>query len=171
MCRSIRLALGASPPTGWGFKSPLRHDMLPDCSGVASSRASSAPDAEVGVRVSRVSAERMRRVTVLAVTALAVGAAVASSPAASVGAQPVPQQFTTPGSASFAVPDGICFVTVHADGGHGGSVPEEAVGGKGAMVAARVTVAPGDTLSLLVAGKGNNSSLLVGGGGGVGGGG
>jgi hypothetical protein len=54
--------------------------------------------------------------------ALALGASsVALVAAPTAGAAPVPQDFTTPGSATFDVPAGICSVSIVSDGGHGGA--------------------------------------------------
>src|SRR6478735_352932 len=66
------------------------------------------------------------------------------------------------------VPEGICFVTVTVDGGHGGEGNNFA-GGAGATVTARVDVSPGDVLAVQVAGAG--ADAFSGGSGGAGGGG
>src|SRR5688572_32843127 len=60
-------------------------------------------------------------------------------------APPESPQFTTPGATTFVVPAGICFVTVIADGGHGGAHGVTA-GGAAATVTARVPVTPGTSL-------------------------
>jgi hypothetical protein len=81
-------------------------------------------------------------------------------------------------SAPLLVPTGICFVTVTADGGHGGATTDgmspEAGGGAGAEVTARVPVTPGDQLAVEVGGAGGggtNGQSTGPGSGGVGGGG
>ena len=90
---------------------------------------------------------------------------------------------STTGTGFFAsaatVPANVCFVTVSADGGHGGNILDEftgAVGGVAASVTARVGVTPGDGLAAEVGGAGgsvepNARSSAGGGPGGVGGGG
>ena len=62
---------------------------------------------------------------------------------------------STPGFQAQAatVPAGICFVTVTAEGGHGGAGSDGA-GGVGASVTARVGVSPGDVLAVQVGGAG-----------------
>jgi hypothetical protein len=70
---------------------------------------------------------------------------------------------STPGFVASAatVPTGICFVTVTADGGHGGDSPS-ATGGAGATVTARVSVSVGGTLSVMVGGTGGSSFAVTG---------
>src|SRR5262245_1904845 len=84
---------------------------------------------------------------------------------------------STPGFVANAatVPAGICFVTIAADGGHGGASTGNA-GGVAASVSARVGVTPGSVLSVLVGGAGadgvaDEPGEGAGGQGGVGGGG
>ena len=97
----------------------------------------------------------------------------------SLNAAPVSQPFTTPGAATFAVPAGICFVTITASGGQGGSAFTGGTptnpGADGATVTARVAVTPGQSLSIFVAGAGANGIIgttsETGGAGGIGGGG
>ncbi|MCJ7436709.1 MAG: hypothetical protein MUP97_02965, partial [Acidimicrobiia bacterium] len=67
------------------------------------------------------------------------------------------------------MPAGICFATVVADGGHGGASASLAAGGSSASVSARVTVTPGDHLSVLVGGAGGAGTANPSGVGGIGG--
>lgn len=88
---------------------------------------------------------------------------------------------TTPGVVNPApvVPAGVCAVTITADGGHGGgAAAHPATGGAAALVGARVAVAPGTTLNVLVGGAGGTgfdgdgvTTFSYGGAGGIGGGG
>ena len=82
----------------------------------------------------------------VSVVALAVGPA---------GAQPTTvfssdAQGLIPGAYAVTVPAGVCFVTISADGGHGGTNASftTAPGGTGATVSIRVAVTPGETLGL-----------------------
>ena len=78
----------------------------------------------------------------------------------------------TPGSYPVSVPAGICFVTISADGGHGGASSNGQVGGVAASVGARVAVTAGSALTVEVGGVGGDGTLPVfGGSGGIGGGG
>src|SRR6202043_2831245 len=56
------------------------------------------------------------------------------------------------------VPAGICFVTITADGGHGGVGSGGAAVAPGAMVSARVGVTPGQVLSIEVGGHGADAA-------------
>jgi hypothetical protein len=104
---------------------------------------------------------------VLAGVLAAGGLAVVAAPA---GAAPQ-TLFTSTGPGNVedaaAVPAGVCFVTVTADGGEGGSTA--AAGGFGALVTARVAVAPGVALDVMVAGEGGDGVAGEGGAGGAGG--
>jgi hypothetical protein len=110
--------------------------------------------------------------TLLAVTAVAafVAASVWTSPAAAS----LTQVFTTPGAATFTVPDGATSVTVEAWGAQGGAgggfgspCTPAAAGGFGGDVKATYAVSPGDTLYLYVGAKGGDGGC--GGDGGTGG--
>ena len=81
-----------------------------------------------------------------------------------------------PGSSTFAVPGGpypfvvpVGVTTVHvvAVGGTGGSleIPGQPVGGRGAVVSADLSVAPGSTLDVFVAGNGAVGAAGINGGG------
>ena len=112
----------------------------------------------------------------VAAVALAAGGAVVvdAAPAGAVPGHDV--VFNTPGLGSFDVPAGVCFVTITADGGHGGAGTGTGgvtmPGGAGVMVTGRVATSPGATFEVLVAGGGGASAQGgVGGfGGGAGGG-
>ena len=56
-------------------------------------------------------------------------------------ADAVTETFSEPGADSFTVPTGICSVVITAAGGQGGQVAGT-VGGVGASVSGRITVAP-----------------------------
>ena len=69
---------------------------------------------------------------------------------------------------SFVVPDGVTTITVEvwgASGGAGGTCAENGcgpggVGGKGAHVVAQVAVTPGETLAILVGGRGTDGATI-----------
>ncbi len=72
--------------------------------------------------------------------------------------------FTTPGSATWTVPDGVTSLHIVATGaGGGGSYSGR--GGSGAVVTATLTVSPGDVLALEVGGGGGATGVDGGGGG------
>lgn len=78
--------------------------------------------------------------------------------------------YTTPGSYTWTVPDGVTLIQIVATGGGGGaSLPGTGSGGNGGnggMVTATLAVTPGDTLSLYVGGGGAGTTQFTGGGGG-----
>src|SRR5713101_8453483 len=96
---------------------------------------------------------RASRILPLAVAISSVGLLALGSPA---GAAPVIATFTTPGvvAGGFTVPTGVCFVTITADGGPGGTGEGGAAGGVGAEATGRVPVTPGSVLTVVVAGAG-----------------
>ena len=96
--------------------------------------------------------------------ALSSGGAAAAAPVTLLSS-------STPGSQSVDVPTGICFVSITADGGHGGAGPDAGEGGVAASVSARRPVTPGAALDVLVVGAGQTADESSGGVGGVGGGG
>jgi hypothetical protein len=111
----------------------------------------------------------MRRVFAVGVAAGlgAFGLALGGGPA---GAAPVELfEASGPETGSATVPAGICFVTIRASGGVGGS--NGPAGGAGAVVEARVAVPEGASLNVLVAGAGGPAQVGLGGAGGFGGGG
>lgn len=84
--------------------------------------------------------------------------------------------FTYTGSEqTYAVPVGVCQVTVDAYGGQGGSgagFPITAIGGLGGHTTATIDVTPGETLYIYIGGQGGNGAAgTVSGPGGFGGGG
>jgi len=131
------------------------------------------------VRKSLPAATRVRVGLCLAL-GLATFAVVA--PAQVAGAVPAPVTLFTSSTPGFtaaiptAVPSNVCFVSVTADGGHGGAGYDATAGGTGASVTARVPVTPGDQLAAEVGGAGHVGNTpgdrsAGGGDGGVGGGG
>jgi hypothetical protein len=70
---------------------------------------------------------------------------------------PITVRFTTPGSASFTVPNRVTSITVIATGGGGAAAKSNAIGGTGAKVTAILTVIPGDILPIFIGGGGYNS--------------
>lgn len=112
-----------------------------------------------------------------AVAALMVGAVVIPvSGTASADPAPPPSPasvaYTTPGSYATAVPDGICFATIEALGGAGGSAtPSASWNGGGARVTATYPVAPTMSVSVVVGSGGEGKSSATAGSGipGVGG--
>src|SRR5450631_169458 len=114
---------------------------------------------------------RCGRAGLLAAGLTAVGLWVPSGSASAASATLFPS--TNPAGFypnAATVPAGICFVTIRADGGHGGAVASQ-VGGAGAFVTARVGVTPGATLTVEVGGLGGSAAGQTGGVGGLGGGG
>ena len=73
-------------------------------------------------------------------------------PAGAAAAGPVTATFSTPGSFSWTVPDGVTSVTLDVAGAQGGGP-----GGLGADVQGTVAVAAPETLTLTVAGQGGES--------------
>jgi hypothetical protein len=71
--------------------------------------------------------------------------------------------FTTAGSATWTVPDGVTSLAIAATGGGGGGAFFP--GGNGGVVTATLTVSPGDVLTLEVGGGGGTDGLTGGGGG------
>jgi hypothetical protein len=71
--------------------------------------------------------------------------------------------FTTPGSTSWQVPDGVTSIQVVATGGGGGGSWTYA-GGNGGVVTVTMSVTPGTTLALYVGGGGADSYAASGGG-------
>lgn len=64
--------------------------------------------------------------------------------------------FTSPGSATYTVPDGISSLTIVATGGGGGGSSRAAfTGGNGGIVTSSITVNSGDTLEIFVGGGGS----------------
>jgi hypothetical protein len=116
----------------------------------------------------RVEFARARRAGVLSAGVLAAGAAVAASPAAAV--LPVvtaTTSFTSAGQYTFTVPVGVTSLDVTAVGAAGGACGPS--GGRGASVAASVTVVPGEQLAVGVGAAGSNGcspSFAAGGAGG-----
>ena len=104
---------------------------------------------------------RHRRVAMFGAVSLFAGAGLAG--VALIAAEPASaasvQLFSsgTPDTYTATVPANVCFVTVTAAGGQGGSafnIPSGGAGGAGAAISARVAVTPG-TLSILVGGSGD----------------
>jgi hypothetical protein len=93
-----------------------------------------------------------------------------------VSAAAVSQTFLETGSLqSYAVPSGVCGLTVVAMGGSGGGASGTVVppspGGRGATVGAHLSVTPGEILQIVVGGAGGAPGNFTGGAGGFGGGG
>jgi cysteine-rich repeat protein len=120
------------------------------------------------------------RVGLCVMLGAATVAVVAPAPGAGAVSGPV-TLFTSeaPGFVASAatVPADVCFVTITADGGHGGDTFDHGRpfggGGAAAQVSARVPVAPGDVLSTEVGGAGGDAEPFdnpVSGDGGAGGG-
>ena len=110
------------------------------------------------------------RRTRIVVAGVAIGAAVLVGLGGVAGAAPVSLfSSVAPGVSSVAVPAGVCFVTIVADGGHGGS--PGAIGGVGVEVTARFAVTPGTVLGIEVGGAGADGTGAAAGPGGAGGGG
>jgi hypothetical protein len=92
---------------------------------------------------------------------------------------PATQYFTSPGSHTFAVPEGVTSISVKAwgaggGGGGAGQVAYPGAGGGGGFAQGTITVTPNETLNILVGGGGEGGSgadcsHCVGGGGGGGG--
>ena len=103
---------------------------------------------------------------------LGVVALVGAVFAAVAGADP---QLFGPGTdQQFAVPKGVCSVTVDAAGGQGGNAPGFVAGntdpgGKGSHVTATLTVRPGSLLGINVGSKGGDGTMVNGSPGGAGG--
>ena len=100
------------------------------------------------------------------------------SGATPAGAAPVSTSFSSPGAAAYAVPAGVCSVSVTTAGGQGGAaVPDEeggattTPGGFGGSATATISVTPGEFLAVEVGGQGGSSSSDTAGSGGIGGGG
>src|SRR4051794_22468901 len=74
--------------------------------------------------------------------------------------------FTNPGTYNFTVPSGVTGLRISATGAGGGSAPDTCPPGKGGNVQAKVSVTPGSTLAIVVAGQGGSTSTGVGGQGG-----
>jgi hypothetical protein len=72
--------------------------------------------------------------------------------------------FTTAGSATWTVPDGVTSLVIAASGG-GGAGGAGYHGGNGGVVTATLTVSPGDVLTLEVGGGGGTDGSTGGGGG------
>jgi hypothetical protein len=111
------------------------------------------------------------RLAVFVSVGAGLGALVWAVPAAAAPAE-LFSSSTPAFTSSSPVPAGICFVTITADGGHGGG-GEGDNGGKGASVIARVPVTPGETLAVQVGGAGTDGTDVtapsqggIGGGGG-----
>ncbi|MBS1891393.1 MAG: hypothetical protein JST59_08870 [Actinobacteria bacterium] len=86
-------------------------------------------------------------VAALAIVALSVPA----------GASAATQSFTSPGVGSFVVPAGVTSISVEAFGAAGGSSGDGKVGGLGAKASAgAVPVTAGETLTVVVGGRGGN---------------
>src|SRR5262249_25422286 len=121
-------------------------------------------------------AQTLRRISRAAIAATFVGSlAVVALPGAA-HADVVSSTFNTPGyhAGSVPIPATICFVTVTASGGSGGTATDGGAGGAAATVSGRVGVTPGVALDVLVGGGGGNGvagSSSSGGAGGIGGGG
>jgi hypothetical protein len=99
----------------------------------------------------RGSHRRGARIGALA-TALAAAALIVPA-----GAGAATQSFTTPGSSSFVVPTGVTSVSVEAFGAAGGASGDGKAGGLGAEAkASTVAVTGGETLSVVVGGRGGN---------------
>ncbi|MCU0310078.1 MAG: glycine-rich protein [Acidimicrobiales bacterium] len=81
------------------------------------------------------------------------------------GAEPVSVDFAFTGVAEeWVVPDGICSVTVVAEGAQGGGPAESSAvtGGLGGRTTAILTVSPGESLLVTVGGEGGESDLNTG---------
>jgi hypothetical protein len=111
----------------------------------------------------------------LGIFAAALAAIALIAPTAASAAT---QTFTTPGSENFVVPAGVTSISVEAFGAAGGASGDGKAGGLGAKVASSsVSVTPGETLSVVVGGRGGNGvngtplEVCHWGGGGVNGGG
>jgi hypothetical protein len=89
-----------------------------------------------------------------------VGTSDVTTVAVSCGSNVI--NYTTPGSYSWTVPDGVTTIEVVATGGGGGG--GEYTGGNGGVVTATLSVTPGQVLPLFVGGGGAGS--VAGGGGG-----
>lgn len=86
------------------------------------------------------------------------------------------RSYTSPGSYSWTVPDGVHTITVEVAGGAGGNEPFHDGfnwvghhGGNGDVVAQTLTVTPGDTLGITVAAQGATTTSSGSGSGGAGG--
>jgi hypothetical protein len=106
--------------------------------------------------------ERRRRTglkVVVAGAAIAVGAGFAGGiPLASADET----NYTNAGTAQFEVPEGVCSVTVSANGAQGGDgVPARVApsgGGAGGQATATIAVTPGEQLGVNVGGRGANGT-------------
>ncbi len=108
----------------------------------------------------------------ITVTIVMTGLAIPMTASADPAPAPAPVSYTTPGSFSTTVPDGVCRVTVDAVGGAGGSAtPSASWNGAGARVRGVYSVQPGQSVAVTVAagGEGKASSNATSGTPGVGG--
>ena len=86
-----------------------------------------------------------------------IGFALLGMAGTALAATPVTETFSTPGGPySFTVPAGVTSIRVHAIGGRGGdNTNGNRYGGSGADVTADLSVTPGQTLYVYVAGNGS----------------
>jgi hypothetical protein len=97
-----------------------------------------------------------RPVRRLGIGALATAIATAALIAPTV-AGAATQTFTTPGSASFVVPNDVHSISVEVFGAAGGASGDGKAGGLGAEAhASTVAVTPGETLTVVIGGRGGN---------------
>jgi hypothetical protein len=117
---------------------------------------------------------------VFAVAGAALFAAFLAGGAASATNPPtVLAEFTTPGTYAWVVPAKVKFVTFDVFGAEGGSAVDDstvpgtivALGGRGGEALAGFPVTPGQTIQIVVGGRGENSSGVTRGTGGFNGGG
>jgi hypothetical protein len=93
------------------------------------------------------------------------------SPVNSSGSATVTCSLAGGGLGSFTVPAGVTHVMIDAKGAQGGGDPGYYVGGKGGEEKGTFAVTPGETLTILIGGRGGDLSGTSGGSGGYGGGG
>jgi hypothetical protein len=133
----------------------------------------------------RIRAVPCRAFALCALSTLLAGAWIIRMPPSPAGAVAETTTFSTPGNATYEVPEGVCSITVVAVGAHGGlgllrilTEPRQAdlqtQGGLPRAVSTRVPVVPGDELLIEVASDGEpaiGADTLQPGKGGIGGGG
>jgi hypothetical protein len=88
---------------------------------------------------------------------VATAAVLAAAAIAPAGAGAAIQAFTTPGSSTFSVPANVTSISVEAFGAAGGASGDGKAGGLGAEAhASSLVVTPGESLTVIVGGRGGN---------------
>ena len=109
-----------------------------------------------------------RSLLTIAVTALALGASVATAPSSGAETETHTVTFSGPDLQQFVVSDGVTELVVEAfgaQGGTGGTCENDGCGaggegGLGSHITAVIPVTPGETLTVIVGGRGGDGPLV-----------